>query len=76
MAVLDQRADVLLWLQGFKSDIVEAMGELMTEAGMKVVLPLPKARVPVVKFVVPETGTKVPWPPPTMTAMLISSGSR
>ncbi len=26
---------------------------------MKEVLPLPKARVPVVKFVVPDTGTKV-----------------
>ena len=35
------------------------MGDLMVDAGMVNVLPLPKARVPVVKFGVPETGTKV-----------------
>lgn len=35
------------------------LGEVLTDAGMSEVLPLPKARVPVVKFVVPETGTKV-----------------
>ncbi len=37
------------------------LGEVLREAGMAEVLPLPKARVPVVKFVVPETGTKVGW---------------
>lgn len=31
----------------------------MEAAGMAEVLTLPKARVPVVKFVVPRTGTKV-----------------
>lgn len=35
------------------------MGELLEQAGMRDVLPLPKARVPVVKFVVGHTNTKV-----------------
>jgi len=38
---------------------VEQMGQLLEQAGMKDVLPLPKARVPVVKFVVGDTNTKV-----------------
>ncbi|KAK9806970.1 hypothetical protein WJX72_009015 [[Myrmecia] bisecta] len=42
-----------------KGEVVEQMAKLVEEAGMKDVLPLPKARVPVVKFVVGETGTKV-----------------
>ena len=46
-------------LQGGKGEVVEEMGQLLEEAGMRDVLPLPKARVPVVKFVVPETNTKV-----------------
>ena len=48
--------------QNYKSQLVEEMGDLMIDAGMVNVLPLPKARVPVVKFGVPETGTKVNLP--------------
>lgn len=46
-------------VQSTKGEIVEELGGLLTEAGMQNVLPLPKARVPVVKFVVGENGTKV-----------------
>ena len=46
-------------VQNTKGEIVEELGELLVEAGMQNVLPLPKARVPVVKFVVGENGTKV-----------------
>ena len=46
-------------LQAAKGEVAVAVGELMEAAGMADVLPLPKARVPVVKFVVPKTGTKV-----------------
>ena len=46
-------------LQNTKGEIVEELGELLNEAGMQNVLPLPKARVPVVKFVVGDNGTKV-----------------
>ena len=46
-------------VQNSKGEIVEELGELLAEAGMQNVLPLPKARVPVVKFVVGENGTKV-----------------
>ena len=35
------------------------MEELLQEAGMQDILALPKARVPVIKFVVGATGTKV-----------------
>jgi len=42
-----------------KSEVVEIAGELLEAAGMTEMLKLPKARVPVVKFVVPSTGTKV-----------------
>ena len=45
-------------MQAGKGEIVEQMGELLEEAGMRDVLPLPKARVPVVKFVA-DTSTKV-----------------
>ncbi len=38
--------------------MVDELGTLLVEAGMQNVLPLPKARVPVVKFVVPDNGTK------------------
>lgn len=38
---------------------MEQMGQLLEQAGMRDVLPLPKARVPVVKFVVGDTNTKV-----------------
>ncbi len=48
----------VLW-QNTKGEIVEELGGLLVEAGMQNVLPLPKARVPVVKFVVGENGTKV-----------------
>lgn len=58
--------DVCLELEGIelddtaaKGEVAVAVGELMEAAGMADVLPLPKARVPVVKFVVPKTGTKV-----------------
>ena len=47
-----------MW-QNTKGEIVEELGDLLVEAGMQNVLPLPKARVPVVKFVVGENGTKV-----------------
>lgn len=46
-------------LQNTKGEIVEELGDLLVEAGMQNVLPLPKARVPVVKFMVGENGTKV-----------------
>lgn len=46
-------------LQADKGEVVDQMGQLLEEAGMRDVLPLPKARVPVVKFVVPDTNTKV-----------------
>ena len=46
-------------LQSTKGEVVDELGQLLTEAGMQNVLPLPKARVPVVKFVVPDNGTKV-----------------
>lgn len=42
-----------------KGEVAVVVGELMEAAGMSDVLTLPKARVPVVKFVVPRTGTKV-----------------
>ena len=42
-----------------KSEIVEEAGKLLEDAGFKEILCLPKARVPVVKFTVPSTGTKV-----------------
>lgn len=38
---------------------VEALGPLLEEAGMEDVLVLGRARVPVVKFMFPATGTKV-----------------
>lgn len=55
--------DVCLELEGVddqagKAEVAVAVGELMEAAGMAEVLPLPKARVPVVKFVAPQTGTK------------------
>ena len=49
-------------LQNTKGEVVEELGQLLTEAGMQNVLPLPKARVPVVKFVVGDNGTKVRVP--------------
>lgn len=45
--------------QAAKGEVAVAVGKLMEAAGMAEVLTLPKARVPVVKFVVPRTGTKV-----------------
>lgn len=42
------------------------MGRLLEGAGMRDVLPLGKARVPVVKCIYPETGTQV-CPPPLPT---------
>ena len=47
--------------QNTKGEVVEELGGLLVEAGMQNVLPLPKARVPVVKFVVGENGTKVSY---------------
>ena len=47
--------------QNTKGEVVKELGELLVEAGMQNVLPLPKARVPVVKFVVGENGTKVSY---------------
>lgn len=46
-------------MQNTKGEVVEELGQLLTEASMQNVLPLPKARVPVVKFVVGDNGTKV-----------------
>jgi len=46
-------------VQAGKGEVAVAVGELMEAAGMADVLTLPKARVPVVKFVVPRTRTKV-----------------
>ena len=46
-------------LQHAKGEVVEELGELLVEAGMQDVLPLAKARVPVVKFVVGENAIKV-----------------
>ena len=46
-------------MQAGKGEVVEEMGQLLERAGMRDVLPLPKARVPVVKFVVNDTNTKV-----------------
>jgi hypothetical protein len=37
-------------------EIVEQLGELLESAGMADVLAIPRARMPVVKFRVPETG--------------------
>ena len=48
-----------LCCQAGKGEVVEQMGQLLEQAGMRDVLPLPKARVPVVKFVVTSTSTKV-----------------
>lgn len=45
--------------QNTKGEVVDQLGQLLVEAGMQNVLPLPKARVPVVKFVVGDNGTKV-----------------
>eukprot|EP00891_Asterochloris_glomerata_P002806 jgi/Astpho2/2806/Aster-x0132 len=42
-----------------KAEAVEQMEQLLQEAGMQDILALPKARVPVIKFVVGATGTKV-----------------
>jgi len=49
----------VLDLQTFKAEMVAELGQLMVGAGMAGVLPLPTARVPVLKFMVPQTGTKV-----------------
>jgi len=46
--------------QAEKSEVVEEMARVLEGAGMRDVLPLAKARVPVVKCIAPETGTKVP----------------
>ncbi len=46
-------------LQNTKGEVVEELGNLLVEAGMQNVLPLPKARVPVVKFMVGGNSTKV-----------------
>ena len=51
---------VSVW-QNTKGEIVEELGDLLMEAGMQNVLPLPKARVPVVKFVVRDNSVKVGW---------------
>ena len=51
---------VSVW-QNTKGEIVEELGDLLMEAGMQNVLPLPKARVPVVKFVVGDNAVKVRW---------------
>ena len=51
---------VSVW-QNTKGEIVEELGDLLMEAGMQNVLPLPKARVPVVKFVVGDNSVKVGW---------------
>ena len=40
----------------FLGEIVEQLGELLEAAGMADVLAIPRARMPVVKFRVPETG--------------------
>ena len=45
--------------QAKKSEVVEEMARVLEAAGMRDVLPLAKARVPVVKCINPETGTKV-----------------
>lgn len=45
--------------QEHKVEVVEQLGLLLEEAGMRDVLVLGRARVPVVKFVFPETETKV-----------------
>lgn len=42
-----------------KVETVEELGPLLEDAGMQEVLVLGRARVPVIKFVFPETGTKV-----------------
>ena len=47
-------------MQAKKSEVVEEMARVLEGAGMRDVLPLAKARVPVVKCIAPETGTKVP----------------
>ena len=57
--LLDRKSKVWRALQADKGEVVDQMGQLLEEAGMRDVLPLPKARVPVVKFVVPDTNTKV-----------------
>ena len=46
-------------VQAAKADVAEEIGELAEEVGMVDVLVLAKARVPVVKLVVPSTHTKV-----------------
>lgn len=52
----------LCCLQAAKAEAVEQMEQLLQEAGMQDILALPKARVPVIKFVVGATGTKVLHP--------------
>ena len=52
-------------LQLHKAPVVEQIGTIMTEAKMASVMPLPNARVPVVKFAVPQTATKVSHDPST-----------
>lgn len=46
-------------LQSYKGPLIEQIGNLASQAKMASVMPLPNARVPVVKFAVPETATKV-----------------
>ncbi len=46
-------------VQTFKAVLVGEMGQLAVGAGMASVLPLPSARTPVLKFTIPETGTRV-----------------
>lgn len=58
-AVSGKWLPLLACVQAAKGEVATELGDVLREAGMSEVLPLPKARVPVVKFVVPETGTKV-----------------
>ena len=48
-----------LTAQAAKSELAVELGKLCEQAGMEEVLALPRARVPVVKFLVPATKTKV-----------------
>lgn len=55
ISAYDAHSNAYAPLQAAKAEVAEQMGELLTEAGMKEVLCLPKARVPVVKFQVGAT---------------------
>lgn len=73
---LERAHQIASGVQAGKGEVVEEMGQLLEKAGMRDVLPLPKARVPVVKFVVADTNTKVDFACSYLASLKTCSCSR